>query len=75
MVVSVGFSKTDKVCVPAAGTVPTAGLYVNVPATPEDAFNCVELSAVPARIDAGVAQEIVGVAWFTTIVTDAVWVL
>ena len=45
--VSVGVKVTDSVCDPAAGTVPVAGEYTNVPVTVELASSCVALSAVP----------------------------
>lgn len=62
---SVGVKVTESVSVPAAGTVPTAGLYVKVPATDAVASNCVVDSAVPYEIAAGAAHVITGAAWVT----------
>lgn len=56
-----GVKVTDSVSVPAAGTVPAAGEYENFPGTFAAASSCVELSAVPKLMGAGVAQVIVGV--------------
>lgn len=42
-----GVKVTDSVSVPAAGTVPAAGEYVNDPGTFAVASSCVELSAAP----------------------------
>ena len=69
--VSFGVKVTDNVWpVPAASSVPLAGEYTNVPATPTGAvaFNCVALSAVPTVIAAGVGQVITGVVIVTVAV-------
>jgi hypothetical protein len=52
--------------------VPVGGEYTNVPATDAVAFSCVLLSAAPYVIAAGFAQVILGTAWFTCKITDAV---
>src|ERR1700751_578113 len=44
---------------------------MNLPGTLAFAFNCVALRAVPGEMGAGLAQEITGVAWLTTMCTDA----
>ena len=43
--------------------------YTNVPATLDDASNCVEESAVPSATEAGAAQVIDGAACSTVIET------
>jgi hypothetical protein len=68
---SVGENTALSCCVPADRTVPTAGLYVNLPGTLAFAFNCVALRAVPGEMDPGVTQVITGVAWLTIRCTDA----
>ncbi len=72
---------TERIWLPAPGTVPATGEYANVPdsdvppAPVAAALSCVELSAVPNAIGAGVAQAIVGVAWPTDKVTVLVAVV
>ena len=59
-------------CKPPGRIVPCGGKYEKVPATLAVASSCVEPSAVPYVIDAGVVQLIVGVVfvWVVT-VTEA----
>jgi hypothetical protein len=45
---------------------------MKLPGTFAVAFSCVALSAVPVEIEAGAAQVIAGVAWFTVSCADAV---
>jgi len=72
LAVSVGVKDTERVSVPAAGTVPAAGVYTNVPGTDAVALSWVALSAVPEEIAAGAGQVIVGVSLVTTSCTVAV---
>ena len=44
---SAGVKVVDNVWTPAFSRVPAGGVYVNVPATDEVAFNCAVLRAVP----------------------------
>jgi hypothetical protein len=53
-------------------TVPSGGVYTNVPGTLAVAFNCVALSAVPATTAAGVFHVMEGVALVTVIVLEPV---
>ena len=63
----------DKVVVPMDDiTVPSGGVYTNVPGTLAVAFNCVALSAVPATTAAGVFHVMEGVALVTVIVLEPV---
>jgi hypothetical protein len=71
-VLSVGENTVVKSCVPAAKTVPATGLYMKLPGRLAVASSWVALIAVPAVMAAGVAQAIVGVAWFTASCTEAV---
>ena len=50
---SVGENTAVRCCVPAARTVPAAGLYINVPGAFALASNWVALRVVPAEIGAG----------------------
>ena len=63
---SVGVNVAVKVCVPALGVVPLAGLYTIAPATLPLAFSCVAERVVPYVIALGVAHVTVGVALPTT---------
>ena len=68
---NVAFSVVD----PAVGVVPEAGEYAKLPGTLAVASSCVEPSAVPYVIAAGVGQVIVGATGFTRSKTLAVAVL
>jgi hypothetical protein len=65
---SAGVNVTDNVCAPAFSTVPSAGVYSNVPATVVEAFSCASPSAVPYVIAEGRGQPTIGVARRTVIV-------
>jgi hypothetical protein len=68
--VSAGVKVAKSVWLPATFiSVPAAGEYTNVPATLDDASNCVEESAVPSATEAGAAQVIDGAACSTVIET------
>ena len=67
---SVGVKVTERVSVPAAGMLPAAGVYTNVPGTDAVALSCVEESVVPKVIFAGLFQVITGVAWEGIFVDD-----
>jgi hypothetical protein len=73
---SVGVNVTLSVLVPDGKTAPVAGVYTNVPAIEEDAFNWAEPNGVPDRMAPGAGQVIVGISSVLTVsVTDAVTVL
>jgi hypothetical protein len=59
--VSVGVNVADRISLPPTGsTVPSGGVYANVPGALAVAFNWIELSGVPTTIPAGAVHVIVG---------------